>query len=101
MSLSHFQRHGDLFVICWGEIVEMKLGSKLCYTNFLYANYEQSLHPLCFSSNKISWMTHFYCVNLDRGQAEREFKVEVEAIGKVKHKNLVGLIGYCIEGARR
>ncbi|KAH7853167.1 hypothetical protein Vadar_034167 [Vaccinium darrowii] len=37
----------------------------------------------------------------NKGQAEREFKVEVEAIGKVKHKNLVGLIGYCIEGARR
>lgn len=37
----------------------------------------------------------------DRGQAEKEFKVEVEAIGKVKHKNLVGLLGYCAEGAQR
>ncbi|KAL7002702.1 non-specific serine,threonine protein kinase [Sarracenia purpurea var. burkii] len=37
----------------------------------------------------------------NKGQAEREFKVEVEAIGKVRHKNLVGLIGYCAEGARR
>ncbi|KAG6493176.1 hypothetical protein ZIOFF_048153 [Zingiber officinale] len=36
-----------------------------------------------------------------RGQAEKEFKVEVEAIGKVRHKNLVGLIGYCAEGAKR
>ncbi|OVA07016.1 Protein kinase domain [Macleaya cordata] len=36
-----------------------------------------------------------------KGQAEKEFKVEVEAIGKVKHKNLVGLIGYCAEGAQR
>lgn len=36
-----------------------------------------------------------------RGQAEKEFKVEVEAIGKVRHKNLVGLVGYCAEGARR
>ncbi|KAL8091962.1 hypothetical protein AgCh_034297 [Apium graveolens] len=35
------------------------------------------------------------------GQAEREFKVEVEAIGKVRHKNLVGLIGYCVEGSQR
>lgn len=36
-----------------------------------------------------------------RGQAEKEFKVEVEAIGKVRHKNLVRLVGYCAEGARR
>ncbi|CAI9286761.1 unnamed protein product [Lactuca saligna] len=37
----------------------------------------------------------------NRGQAEKEFKVEVEAIGKVRHKNLVGLIGFCAEGAKR
>ncbi|XP_059653804.1 probable receptor-like serine/threonine-protein kinase At4g34500 [Cornus florida] len=37
----------------------------------------------------------------NKGQAEKEFKVEVEAIGKVRHKNLVGLIGYCAEGSQR
>ncbi|KAL2939426.1 hypothetical protein RDABS01_007830 [Bienertia sinuspersici] len=37
----------------------------------------------------------------NKGQAEREFKVEVEAIGKVRHKNLVGLVGYCAEGSQR
>ncbi|WOK95583.1 putative receptor-like serine/threonine-protein kinase [Canna indica] len=37
----------------------------------------------------------------NKGQAEKEFKVEVEAIGKVRHKNLVGLLGYCAEGAKR
>ncbi|CAA2998980.1 probable receptor-like serine threonine- kinase At4g34500 [Olea europaea subsp. europaea] len=37
----------------------------------------------------------------NEGQAEKEFKVEVEAIGKVRHKNLVGLMGYCVEGAQR
>ncbi|XP_076897532.1 putative receptor-like serine/threonine-protein kinase At4g34500 [Bidens hawaiensis] len=37
----------------------------------------------------------------NRGQAEKEFKVEVEAIGKARHKNLVGLIGFCAEGAKR
>nr|CAB3496576.1 unnamed protein product [Digitaria exilis] len=36
-----------------------------------------------------------------KGQAEKEFKVEVEAIGKVRHKHLVGLIGYCAEGPKR
>ncbi|KAF9620369.1 hypothetical protein IFM89_011104 [Coptis chinensis] len=37
----------------------------------------------------------------NKGQAEQEFKVEVEAIGKVRHKNLVGLVGYCVEGVQR
>ncbi|TYK02985.1 putative receptor-like protein kinase [Cucumis melo var. makuwa] len=38
---------------------------------------------------------------LNVGQAEREFKVEVEAFGHVRHKNLVRLLGYCIEGTHR
>lgn len=38
---------------------------------------------------------------LCRGQAEKEFRVEVEAIGHVRHKNLVRLLGYCIEGTHR
>ncbi|EEF38803.1 probable serine/threonine-protein kinase At1g01540 [Ricinus communis] len=37
----------------------------------------------------------------NRGQAEKEFKVEVEAIGRVRHKNLVRLLGYCAEGSHR
>ncbi|CAN1255731.1 Cyclase-associated protein 1 [Linum perenne] len=37
----------------------------------------------------------------NKGQAEKEFKVEVEAIGRVRHKNLVGLIGYCVHGPSR
>lgn len=36
-----------------------------------------------------------------RGQAEKEFQAEVEAIGHVRHKNLVRLLGYCIEGTHR
>ncbi|KAK8914332.1 putative receptor-like protein kinase [Platanthera zijinensis] len=35
------------------------------------------------------------------GQAEKEFRVEVEAIGHVRHKNLVRLLGYCVEGTQR
>ncbi|KAK4757324.1 hypothetical protein SAY87_018625 [Trapa incisa] len=35
------------------------------------------------------------------GQAEKEFRAEVEAIGHVRHKNLVRLLGYCIEGIHR
>lgn len=47
--------------------------------------------------------THIAIKNLlnNKGQAEREFKVEVEAIGRVRHKNLVRLLGYCAEGAHR
>lgn len=35
------------------------------------------------------------------GQAEKEFGVEVEAIGHVRHKNLVRLLGFCVEGTQR
>jgi hypothetical protein len=38
---------------------------------------------------------------VSRGQAEKEFRVEVEAIGHVRHKNLVRLLGYCVEGIHR
>ncbi|XP_047980010.1 probable serine/threonine-protein kinase At1g01540 [Salvia hispanica] len=37
----------------------------------------------------------------NRGQAENEFKVEVDAIGRASHKNLVRLLGYCVEEASR
>lgn len=47
------------------------------------------------------WDHCFVCLNLVRGQAEREFKVEVEVIGRVRHKNLVRLLGYCAEGTHR
>lgn len=46
-------------------------------------------------------MNMMLIVKLIRGQAEREFKVEVETIGRVRHKNLVRLLGYCAEGAHR
>ncbi|KAL9232811.1 hypothetical protein vseg_007876 [Gypsophila vaccaria] len=36
-----------------------------------------------------------------KGQDEKEFKVEVEAIGRVWHKCLVKLLAYCAEGAQR
>ncbi|KAG6534708.1 hypothetical protein ZIOFF_008611 [Zingiber officinale] len=35
------------------------------------------------------------------GQAEKEFRVEIEAIGHVRHKNLVRLLGFCVEGTQR
>ncbi|CAN6886089.1 unnamed protein product [Brassica oleracea] len=35
------------------------------------------------------------------GQVDKDFRVEVEAIGHVRHKNLVRLLGYCVEGTHR
>lgn len=35
------------------------------------------------------------------GQAEKEFRAEVDAIGHVRHKNLVRLLGFCVEGTHR
>lgn len=55
------------------------------------------LHEACYSNQLITLFGPF----LNRGQAEKEFKVEVEAIGQVKHKNLVSLLGYCAEGTQR
>jgi hypothetical protein len=53
-------------------------------------------------------LSSVYCHHIDcvliwhyRGQAEKEFRVEVEAIGHVRHKNLVRLLGYCVEGIHR
>ncbi|KMZ72927.1 Protein kinase family protein [Zostera marina] len=40
-------------------------------------------------------------IDNNKGQAEKDFKVEVEIIGKVRHKNLVGLVGYCAQGTQR
>ena len=37
----------------------------------------------------------------DSAQGEREFSAEVEVIGRVHHKHLVSLVGYCISGAQR
>lgn len=49
----------------------------------------------------MNWLVKFICGEFCRGQAEREFKVEVETIGRVRHKNLVRLLGYCAEGVHR
>ncbi|WOK97971.1 systemin receptor [Canna indica] len=35
------------------------------------------------------------------GQADREFTAEMETIGKIKHRNLVPLLGYCKVGEER
>ncbi|CAN6319389.1 unnamed protein product [Urochloa humidicola] len=37
----------------------------------------------------------------NRGQAEKDFRMEVQTIGRVRHKNLVSLLVYCSEGACR
>ncbi|XP_028779314.1 G-type lectin S-receptor-like serine/threonine-protein kinase LECRK3 [Neltuma alba] len=38
--------------------------------------------------------------NIDEG-AEREFQAEITAIARTHHRNLVQLIGYCVDGSRK
>lgn len=37
----------------------------------------------------------------DKAKGQREFLAEMETLGKVKHRNIVPLIGYCTYGADR
>ena len=53
--------------------------------------------PVHFTNKK----HHYFFVCFIRGQAEKDFRKEVETIGRVRHKNLVSLLGYCSEGACR
>lgn len=34
-------------------------------------------------------------------KADRDFAVEIEILGRVRHKNLLSLLGYCAEGQER
>lgn len=56
---------------------------------------------MCFGTSDLCQIVLDCLLFCLRGQAEKEFKVEVEAIGRVRHKNLVRLLGYCAEGAHR
>ncbi|RWW17363.1 hypothetical protein GW17_00018712 [Ensete ventricosum] len=71
------------------------------FSLFLFAHFISCLRFLLFKvfvdTNERNAVDSFDI----RGQAEKEFKVEVEAIGRVRHKNLVRLLGYCVEGAYR
>jgi hypothetical protein len=60
-----------------------------------------SIYLLLRSLCLFQLLSHLHHCWVYRGQAEKEFRVEVEAIGHVRHKNLVRLLGYCVEGVNR
>lgn len=75
--------------------VKRLLNNMLVLASFVYFFKRKITFQECHQLRLIS--AHLSC----RGQAEKEFRVEVEAIGHVRHKNLVRLLGYCIEGTQR
>nr|GMD07109.1 probable receptor-like serine/threonine-protein kinase At4g34500 [Ipomoea batatas] len=83
-----------------GSVVAVKkLLNNFCITWHII---HMPVMPLkCNGTPTFDTLPKFHLIMLHWGQAEKEFKVEVEAIGRVRHKNLVGLLGYCAEGTQR
>ena len=86
----------ELFItVSWTTILMLPL--RICSITGLFPSFS-----LLFFSIPLLHHHHLNSkIDNRRGQAEKEFKVEVEAIGRVRHKNLVRLLGYCAEGAHR
>lgn len=94
--LSEKAATGSFTMACWKTKLMLLL--RICSTTgaVLFSLFTLiSIFKNLVSVNKILYF------EFDRGQAEKEFKVEVETIGRVRHKNLVRLLGYCAEGAHR
>lgn len=89
-------------VMSWGHCYSQK-ELKDATNSFSEANVlGQGIHGTVYHG-QLPDGTHIVLKSLSnkRGQAQKDFEVEVEAIGRVRHKNLVRLIGYCIDGSQR
>ncbi|PVH32493.1 hypothetical protein PAHAL_9G411700 [Panicum hallii] len=69
---------------------QMVLGSGA--SGIVYMGQLQDEHQTCVAVKKID--------KLER-ETEKEFTIEVQAIGQTNHKNLVRLLGFCTEGKER
>ena len=90
-----------LVIISEYEIIEC---NHMCWCQTHRKSEVSVLHSDINHKHWLLWILCFYCYiphSIHRGQAEREFRVEVEAIGHVRHKHLVRLLGYCVEGVHR
>ncbi|XP_052184489.1 G-type lectin S-receptor-like serine/threonine-protein kinase LECRK3 [Diospyros lotus] len=96
------------------EKANYELGEDVCLRAFTFSEMEQITNGFKHELGRGSSATVFKGIipytqkvvavkKLEKmlTESEREFHTEVKVIGRTHHRNLVRLIGYCIEGANR
>jgi hypothetical protein len=83
---------GGFGIVFWGEIDESKLNhshvssrSDITSHSHSHSHRQQQLRPVAVKKLRAGSM-----------QGKKEFEAEVEIIGRIHHRHLVSLVGYCI-----